>query len=476
MMMILPGFEEANQTLLIDEDLEMANEDTDDEEEEEEFFAVEDTHSKQESVTGNSINLYFAEFWEIPLLNAEEEKLLSRQIEDGRYLAQIEQDWIDKYVVRPSAIDLLLVLTERFHEAHPLFEKLRQYLKSDEKMSIITETGLHPDLRSTIDGQIDQHLLSAMAQANGVSEDEALQSLIQLSLDNRLIPWQILGESVQNNSIAELHQILHSAEFRDMLKKHHTEIEAHFEQIRKRARQATDHLIQANLRLVISVARKYTDRGMPLADLVQEGNIGLMRATQKFDYRKGYKFSTYAHWWIRQSIQRAIADQSHTIRLPVHILDNMTRLSRAKSRLTQKLGHKPTNEELAAEMGVSLDKIEQLLHLNPYKPISLETPVGEEGSQLLDVIEDRETPEPEELAATNLLAEHLSRVLESLSPRERRIIEMRFGLGGRDRSQTLEEVGAELGLTKERIRQIEGEALRKLRHISRSRDLIDYLD
>jgi RNA polymerase primary sigma factor len=317
-------------------------------------------------------------------------------------------------------------------------------------------------------------LSGAVARATGASEVQTVQDLIELSLITRLTPWHIIRGLGKTNSIAELKRILNSPKFRAELKKLHTEIALHFQQIRQRAQEATRQLTQSNLRLVVSVAKKYRGYGMPLADLVQEGNIGLMRAVEKFDHRRGYKFSTYAHWWIRQAVGRAISDQVRTVRLPIHMADNMTRLVQTRQRLYQRFGRQPTSKELAAEMRISPEKLEWLQKVNANKPISLETPIGDEGGQLSDFVEDHAVPKPAEEATTGLLRDQLGKTLESLPARERRIIEMRFGLDD-GYCRTLEEVGAELGLTRERIRQLEKEALAKLRHPKLSRQFVGYL-
>jgi RNA polymerase primary sigma factor len=298
--------------------------------------------------------------------------------------------------------------------------------------------------------------------------------MIELSLDSRLIPWHILAEAGPKSSLVEFGEVLESPEFREKLEAHHSDIDKHFEQVKERARQATNHMIQANLRLVISVAKGHIGRGVPLADLIQEGTVGLMQAVQKFDHRRGYKFSTYAIPWIWQAVNRAVNDQSRIVRLPGHVVDALAKLARARNSLAQKLGHQPTEQELASEMGLPSKKIESLLDVISDVPVSLETPVGEDGGQLGDFIADRTIPQPEEQSNASLLREELSKALESLTPRERRIIELRFGLDD-EYSRTLAEVGTELGLSKERIRQIEKEALAKLRHPSNSRELIGYL-
>ena len=251
--------------------------------------------------------------------------------------------------------------------------------------------------------------------------------------------------------------------------------ERHIGVLKEDAYLSEKRLTEANLRLVVSVAKKYIGRGMSMLDLIQEGNIGLVRAVEKFDYRKGYKFSTYATWWIRQAITRAIADQARTIRIPVHMVETINKQVRVSRRLVQELGREPTYEEIGQGMGVDAQRVREIIKVSQ-EPVSLETPIGEEDdSHLGDFVEDEKMVAPDAAAGQQLLKETVGAVLGSLSPRERQVLELRFGLGD-GRARTLEEVGRDFDVTRERIRQIEAKALRQLRHPTRATRLRDYIE
>lgn len=246
------------------------------------------------------------------------------------------------------------------------------------------------------------------------------------------------------------------------------------EQIALGNKDAKDELIEANLRLVVSIAKRHVGKGMYFLDLIQEGNLGLIKAVEKFDYSKGYKFSTYATWWIRQAITRAIADQARTIRIPVHMVETIHKVSRTARQLLQDFGREPTTDEIAERLGITADKVREIMKI-AQDPVSLETPIGEEeDSHLGDFVEDMDSPAPSDSASYSLLREQLCNILHTLTPREEQVIKLRFGLED-GRPRTLEEVGKQFQITRERIRQIEAKALRKLRHPSRSKTLKDYL-
>jgi RNA polymerase primary sigma factor len=419
------------------------------------------------------LGLYFADVGQTPLLDADGEKRLGSQIEEGKHLARAEEEFASPDGATPGAVELLLALTERVNRSWSLVEAVGEYLGLPPGGSVVDKI-THPELRRAIDGHIEEQLSAGVAEATGEDQAAIEADLVQLSLDSRLMPWDLMAEVAGVGEPAEFREALNSAEVRDKLEGQRSQVAAHFQQIRERARRATNQMIQANLRLVVSKAKGHANRGVPLHDIIQEGNIGLMQAVQKFDHRRGYKFSTYAIPWIWQAINRGVNEQSRVVHLPGYLIDDLTKLSRVRNSLAQELGRQPGDEELAAQMGLSSERIQALRNLGSGGPASLDAPLDEDGSPLGDLIADEDVLQPEELAATSLLGEELDRTLEVLTPRERRVIELRFGLGD-EYSHTLAEVGSELGLTKERIRQIEKEALAKLRHPSRSRELIGYL-
>ncbi|PZR99262.1 MAG: RNA polymerase sigma factor RpoD [Candidatus Chloroheliales bacterium] len=317
--------------------------------------------------------------------------------------------------------------------------------------------------------QIEQTVLKKIAASEQCSSEQVEDTLRSSLIIFELLPAeirQIIDEQGIWPSEADVARILYNIRL---------PLRTRWDDIIADANAARRHLTEANLRLVVSVAKKYIGRGMSLLDLIQEGNIGLIRAVEKFRYTKGYKFSTYATWWIRQAITRAIADQARTIRIPVHMVETINRLIRTQRRLLQDLGREPTSDEVAQEMGLPPEKVREIIKVSQ-EPVSLETPIGEEeDSHLGDFIEDQKALAPADAASHQLLKEQVDDVLGSLSLRERRVLQLRFGLDD-GRSRTLEEVGREFGVTRERIRQIEAKALRKLRHPSRSKKLKDYLD
>ena len=431
------------------------------------------TYEQSDEIDTSSVSLYLSECRQTALLSAEQEKILGKNTELGNHLSRLERYLSSKNKHHLSNTDILYFVFERFCHEHALFEALCHSLKLPKEISV-KECVLSPDLRDAIDGQIDGELSKGIGESLRIDQAKIEKKLVQLSLDTRLIPWNIFEDLGRSKDIAEFNGKIHSREFYEFIEKRAGDIEQHFKRVRKDADYAAEQLTQSNLRLVISVAKKYTAKGLSFLDLIQEGNIGLMRAVWKFDHRRGYKFSTYATWWVRQAISRAIAEQSRTVRLPVHMVESLRKLAHVKQRLWHEKGREPSNEELAHRMEISLEKVEALQHFGSSRMVSLELPIGEEGGHLGDFVEDETSLKPEEQATKSLLGEQLREAMDALTPRERRIIETRFGLGN-ERSRTLEDIGSEFNLTKERIRQIEKEALAKLRHRSRSHKLTDFL-
>ncbi len=428
----------------------------------------------EQEMADDPVRLYLHEIGRVQLLTAEDEKVLAQKIEAAKRIKEIRQDYLKRYGKSPSATEIVLTMLKEIGQAATTIRLLQEQLKITPTASFRKSIS-EPKLRNSIDGVIDQQLVQAIANKTGRSMSETEQLLINLSLDCSLLPEAVLGAIDQSVSLADIESLAEKEDFVDSLRAYEEQIKAHLDSIEREAEKAEKHLIEANLRLVVSVAKKHIGRGMSLLDLVQEGNIGLIRAVEKFDHHRGYKFSTYATWWIRQAITRAIADQARTIRVPVHMIETINKLMRVSRRLAQEYGREPNAKEIGARMDLPAAKVREIVKVAQL-PVSLETPIGEEeDSHLGDFIEDRNALPPVDAASKQLLKEQIEEVLSDLTPREQRVLRLRFGLED-GRSRTLEEVGQEFNVTRERIRQIEAKALRKLRHPSRSRKLKDYLE
>ena len=431
------------------------------------------------------VRMYLKEIGRVPLLIGEDEVKLAKRMDKGRQAERIQ---------RGRMIELEEPAFTAEDSGSALIEKLRESLKEEWQIT---------NMRSVF--RVAQMIKKRQSVGQPYTVDDYEDLIFEFTKDERLHLQRLMAEQkclipgceqfvvtretsdIDDHKLYQIKAILN--ELRERMSdgrekdaavvEDYCNLDEDFEKLLKAVARQGDEakqcLSEANLRLVVSIAKRYVGRGMLFLDLIQEGNLGLIKAVDKFDYNKGFKFSTYATWWIRQAITRAIADQARTIRIPVHMVETINKLIRVSRQLLQELGREPLPEEIAKEMDTSVDRVREIMKI-AQEPVSLETPIGEEeDSHLGDFIEDHEAPAPADAASFTLLREQLEEVLETLTIREKRVLELRFGLED-GRSRTLEEVGQHFGVTRERIRQIEAKALRKLRHPSRSKKLKDFLE
>lgn len=411
------------------------------------------------------VRMYLREIGRVPLLNGGREVELARRMERGEYLAVKQASLRDDFGEAPDADVLGRAIYHAFRAGWPHVAELVREVSPEEHLppkSVCLERAL--PLTQIPDGAV-----ASACQRLDLSADD-----LEESLRLRRVEWDLLPSAIQI-MVRDTETWPDDVEVDRIFREQTDRLRRRWDSEIERGRQAKVALTEANLRLVVSVAKKYVGRGMSMLDLIQEGNLGLIRAVEKFQHHKGFKFSTYATWWIRQAITRAIADQARTIRIPVHMVETINRLIRTSRRLQQDLGREPTSDEIGREMQMEPERVREILKISQ-EPVSINMPIGEEeDSSLGDFIEDHKMLAPADAASRQMLREQMEDVLGTLSDRERQVLLMRFGLED-GRAKTLEEVGKAFGVTRERIRQIEAKALRKLRHPSRSKKLKDYLE
>jgi RNA polymerase primary sigma factor len=424
-----------------------------------------ETAREEPATTADPIRMYLSEIGKASLLCQADEQRLSRRIEADRHIQTIQDLWREDRGRAPTANETFACLLDQLHQERKSLHAVAEYLSI--KKIAVSKLISNQAFRLALDGVLDQALTDHLTNSLGCTREEAEQFLARLSILTHILTPELLS-LVSGTSGGNLQ--------RPPLPRNSAAgvaVEEHFEQITATGAQCRKQITEANLRLVVSVAKRYAGRGMSLLDLIQEGNIGLMRAVERFDFRRGHKFSTYGHWWIRQAITRAIADHARTIRIPVHMVETVHALVRVKEKLVNELGREPGNEDIAEAMEITPERVREISKMSQ-EPLSLDAPLRTDDDSQLGAFVQDERASTADAAVCQVLKDDVKNALRTLPDRERRILELRFGLAD-GRSRTLMEVGKDFSVTRERIRQLEAKALRKLRNGPRSKMLKAYL-